>query len=268
MSSATAASRSEHDLPGLRAGMRLQMAIVRAHPDYWISCLIGPFLAIALLAVVRDAGRDDLLAAAMLAPALITMVQMSLFIAGETIEQDRWGGTLEPALAAPASFATILLGRVTAVTLIAGIGFVESWLVTWALFGEAVPIHHPFVFAVTAVATLFAMSVTALLVASVFVLARSARIFQNSLAWPLYMLGGVMVPVSVLPFWLRPASWPVFLSWSSGLLRDALDPAPVAHVLPRLSAILLLAAVTLVAALWTLGRVIDRVRYEGTVTFS
>ena len=58
----------------------------------------------------------------------------------------------------------------------------------------------------------------------------------------------------------------LFLSWSADLLRDTLQPGPIDNVLPRLAAILVLGgAAGLVGYVW-IGRMIERMRIEGTVS--
>ena len=56
------------------------------------------------------------------------------------------------------------------------------------------------------------------------------------------MLGGILVPVSVLPHWIRPLSSVVFLSWSADLLRAALRPTPMHDFAPRLGMVAFLGA--------------------------
>ena len=110
---------------------------------------------------------------------------------------------------------------------------------------------------------MFAVAGTALIMASLFVLTRSARTFQNSLSYPFYVLGGVLVPVSYLPDWLRPLSSGVFLSWSADLLRASLAPAPVHRLAFRLAMIVLLGLAGLALGRLALGRILDRLRTSG-----
>jgi len=100
------------------------------------------------------------------------------------------------------------------------------------------------------------------------VLARSARIFQNSLSYPFYVLGGVLVPVALLPGWLQPLTRVVFVSWSADLLRDSLSAAPIADPTLRLAAVLGLGATGLGAGIFLLRRVLVRVRALGTLTYA
>jgi ABC-2 type transport system permease protein len=248
-----------------RAGAQLQWALVRARPDYWMTLALSPFMAVLFLAIVRDAGRDDLVSSAVLAPALYCLVHMSLTLSGDTIANDRWYGTLELALASPSSLVTTIAGRVSAVTVLASLGIVESWLVGKLLFDVDVTVHHPVMLVAAASVTLFAATTSALLIASACVLVRSASTFQLALSFPLLVLGGILVPVDLLPSWLRSVARVTPLSWSSDLLRDALQPAAVRDPLGRLAVVVGLG----IAALGLAGRmmhsIVDRLRRAGTV---
>lgn len=252
----------------LRAGWSYQAAVVGSQPDYWMTLLTNPLLAVVFLGIVRSAGRDDLLGHAVLAPALLGMWAMSLFISGEVVSRDRDFGLLEPTLAAPSSYALLLTGRVAFVTMLSLLGFAESWLVAWMVFGVAIPIPHPAAFALTLAVSAYAMAGTALVMSALFVASTSVRRFQNSLSYPFYVLGGIMVPVALLPGWVQPLSRVVFLSWSSDLLRESLARSPVADLPLRLAAVLALGTLGFVAGRWLLGRLVDRVRRSGEVAFT
>src|SRR5581483_1280740 len=140
-------------------------------------------------------------------------------------------GTIELLVAAPASFAAVIFGRITTTTLAGVVSFGETWVIA-RLFGTTV----------TIVVTLAAMAGTAVAMASLFVLARNAVTFSNSASFPFYVLGGILVPVSLLPAWIRPVSSIVFLSWSADLLRAGLRPAPIHHFAFRLGMVGLLGA--------------------------
>jgi ABC-2 type transport system permease protein len=109
------------------------------------------------------------------------------------------------------------------------------------------------------------MAATALLMAALFVAARSARTFQNTISYPLYLLGGVFVPVALLPGWLHPISRVVFLSWSTDLMRDCLSVEPLHNYWPRLGIVAGLGLIALVDGYLILSRVIDRARAIGSV---
>ena len=250
------------------AAVLLQLRIVRSDPDYLMPLVTVPLFSITFLAIVRQAGRDDLTGYALMAPVLIALWQLSLLDSGEVIAEDRWQGVLEAVIAAPANIAVVVVARVLAVSGLSLVAFVEVWLVARLVFGVAIEIHHPLVFALTLAASVLAMSGTALIMAALFVLARSARTFQNSLSYPFYVLGGVLVPVSFLPDWLEPLSSGVFLSWSADLLRDSLAAGSVSDVPARVAMILALGAAGAAVGGVLLRLILRRVRTTGSLAYT
>ena len=249
----------------LWAGFRLQLRVIRTDPDYVMPLATVPLFTITFLAIVRHSGRDDLTGYALMAPVLIALWALALLDSGEIVEADRWFGTLEPALAAPASIPVVVLGRVLAVTTIALVSFAEVWLVARLLFGVSIAIRHPTAFVITLLATCFAVSGWAVIMAALFVLSRTPRTFQNSLSFPFYVLGGVLVPVSFLPDWLEPVSKVVFLSWSADLLRDSLERPPVDDLGARVGAVVLLGAAGFALGQLLLLHILRRARAQGSL---
>lgn len=216
---------------------------------------------------MRAAGRRDLTVYAVVAPVLITLWGMALEISGDIVDSDRGVGILESVVATPVGFPTVVSGRVLAVTVLSFVGVAETWLVARIGFGVDVQVHHPAALAATLAVTGLATAGTAVVMAAIFVLARTARTFQNTLNYPVYLLAGVIVPVSFLPEWIRPLGRALFLSWSAELLRETLSPAPMADVVPRLGLILLLGGAGLAVGLAALHVVLRRVRVLGTLGF-
>lgn len=246
----------------------VQFRSMRGNPDWYLALIVAPVHTAVFVTIFQHAGRGDLTAYGVLAPALITLWAMSLQTSGELISRERENGSLEGLLAAPGRLDAMLLGRTAAVTVISLLAFVESWTIGWLLTGEIVRIEHPGIFVATVLATATAMTGWAGVMASVFVLARSARTFQNSLSYPFYVLGGVIVPVSLLPVWLHPFSAMVFLSWSSDLLRDSLAAEPVTTPAVRVLIILALGAVGFGLARILLHRALLRVRKTGSLSYA
>jgi ABC-2 type transport system permease protein len=248
-----------------RGAFGLQARVIFSELDYLMPLVTVPMFTIVFLAIVRHAGRGDLAQAALLAPVLIALWQLSLFASGEILAEERWAGTLEPTLAAPASFPVVVLGRIVAVTAIALVSVPEVLVAGRLFFGVSLHVHHPLALVLTMLATAFAVSGTALIMAAVFVLTRSARTFQNSLSYPLYLLGGVFVPISFLPAWLRPLSAAVFLSWSGDLLRASLSAPPVHGLGFRIGMVCVLGLAGLAIGGIVLERVLRGLKSSGMV---
>jgi len=244
------------------AGARIQLSFFRAYPDALIPFFTAPMFSVIFQMIFKHAGRQDLTGYAAVAPVFIALWWMALFNSGWTITIERWNGTIEMLVAAPSSFAAVIFGRITTTTLAGVVSFGETWIVA-RLFGTTIHIEHGWAFLATIVVTLAAMAGTALAMASLFVLARNAVTFSNSASFPFYVLGGILVPVSLLPHWVRPISSIVFLSWSADLLRAGLRSTPIHDFGFRLGMVGFLGACGLGVGAWAMHVILRRVRGTG-----
>ena len=245
------------------AGFRLQLRVLRAEPDAFIPLVTAPLFALIFLSIVRQSGRPDLQADALMAPVLMTLWWIALQNAGQLITGDRWQALLEPLLATPSSLASVLLGRIVALTLFGLVSFLEVWLAGKLVFDVSIPFEHPLALAVTLVVTAFATAGTSVAFAAVFVLTRNAYTFTNSLSYPLYLLGGVFVPVAILPGFVQPISSGIFMSWSADLLRASLKPPPIDDLWQRIGVVVLLGAISFFVGRAILFHVMRRMRANG-----
>jgi ABC-2 type transport system permease protein len=250
---------------GFVAGFRLQMAFYRQYPDMLIPLLTAPLYTVIFTMVLRHGGRADLGGYAVIAPFFMSLWWFAIFQGGWVITTERWEGTVDYLVAAPAGFAWVVLGRISTMMVAGLASFAEVWLIGLVLRVD-VRVHHAALFAATLLLTAFAMTTTALLFANVFVLARSAATFSNSLSYPFYVLGGILVPVTLLPGWLQPVSSVVFLSWSARSLRDSLAPAPVHDAGLNLTMIFVLGCAALAVASALLAQILRRVRQTGELS--
>jgi ABC-2 type transport system permease protein len=205
------------------AGCRLQYAESRRQPAHLMALATTPLFTAMFLSITLHAGDRRAAVYAVIAPGLINLWFLSLDLGGESVSRERWQGTLELLFATPASLVAVVFGRVLAVAGLAGLTFLEALLVARIGFGVSLEIRHGGLLAAAVAVTLFAMAGTSTAFAGLLVLSREILLFQNSLTYPFYILGGVLVPLSLLPVWIQPFGRLVFLSWSSDLIRDAID---------------------------------------------
>lgn len=255
-------------MTALRAAFALQLGLLRAKLGHAGVLVAIPFYVLIFFSIVRSHGRTDLDSAALLAPALAGMWTLGLHFAGDIVDGDRWDGVLEAVLAAPTALFRVVLGRSVAVGLVSLLGFVEALVCGLLFFRSTLSLGHPVWFVVALLATAFASVCTCCLIAVVCVLGKSALSFKNSLIYPIYVLGGVFLPVAFLPGWLGVVARAVYLSWSSDLLRAAASTAPIADPVPALAAILGLGVGALVLGALLADIVVRRVRRTGKVLVS
>lgn len=244
------------------AGAQLEFRIVRANRDALIPLLTAPLFAVIFLTIVRSNGRYDLEADALMAPVLMTLWWLALQHAGAMISGDRWQNLLEPAIASPTGLSGVLLGRISFLMLMGLFSFVEVWGVG-LLFGVELRIEHPGTLALTLAVSAFATAGTAVAFAALFVLTRNAHMFANPLSFPFYLLGGVLVPVALLPTWIQPLSSWIYMSWCADLLRASFRSQPVDDLAYRIGMVVVIAATSFAVGRTVLAVVLRRMRSRG-----
>jgi ABC-2 type transport system permease protein len=148
------------------------------------------------------------------------------------------------------------------------LSFLEVWAVGKLVFGVSIPFEHPFELFLTLGVTALAMGALAVAIAALLVMTRNAYTFTNSTSFPLYLLGGVFVPVAILPDWIQPLSSVLFISWSSDLLRASLKTASVDDFWARLGMVVLLGAITFAVGRTILHFVLRRMRANGELSLA
>lgn len=249
-------------------GFGFQLRAMSKEPDTYQSLLAVPLVTIVLAAIVLNADRPDLVGHTVVAPTLITLWNTTLTWSGEIISEDRENGRFESLVATPASMPSLVFGRLCASTVLSLAAFVLAVLVVGLFFEQWVGIHHPLHFGMTLFCVALATAATGTALSAVFVAAPGARIVQNSLGYPLFLLGGVMVPVAFYPAPLEILGRFVFLSWGADLMRDSLSAPGVENFLPRLFLVLLLGACSYAVGRLFITRFLRTAREQGTLSHS
>ncbi len=169
----------------------------------------------------RAGAREGSLLYVALGTGLMGMWSSTLFGSGGVIQWQRWQGTLELLVGAPPRFIVSMV-PLTLSTATIGLYSVVATLV-WGrlLFGVPLHLEHPLLFAVALVATTVALGLLGLVMASTFVLYRHASAFSNLLEYPVWLVSGLLVPLSLLPGWVTPLSWLLAPTWGVRAVRDA-----------------------------------------------
>jgi ABC-type polysaccharide/polyol phosphate export permease len=193
--------------------------------------LSGFFVLISLLQPIifasiafymwRSGGRAGALLDVALGAGLMGMWSATLFGAGGAIQWQRWQGTLEVLIAAPAPFG-ITLVSLTLATASTGLYSVAATLL-WGRLLFGIPLHavHPLGFLIALPATVLSLGLLGLILASTFVLYRHGAAFSNLLEYPVWLVTGLLVPLSLLPGWTHPIAWALAPTWGVRAVRHA-----------------------------------------------
>ena len=169
----------------------------------------------------KSGGRSGTLLYAALGAGMMGVWSTTLFGSGGMIQWQRWQGTLELTIAAPAPFLLVMI-PITISAASIGLYSIAATLF-WGRVFFGVPLHfaHPWLFALALPTTLLGLGLLGLVMASTFILYRQASAFQNLLEYPVWLVTGLLVPLALLPVWVTPIAWLLAPYWGMRAIRHS-----------------------------------------------
>jgi ABC-2 type transport system permease protein len=222
------------------------------------------FATVAFFMFSAGAGGETLVYASFGA-AVMGIWSATSTSAGSAMQRERWHGTLELLVTAPTHFAFVLLPVTVAMSTVGLYSMTATLLWGRIAFGIDVPLEHPILFAVALVATVLSIGALGFLLAVSFVRYRTAWALGNMLEYPVWLVGGFLVPLTLLPGWVRPLSWALAPTWGVDAIRQAaLGGGP----LPEIALCLLLGGAYVLAGSLVLDRVLRAARRDGSLALA
>ncbi|HEY7729674.1 MAG TPA: ABC transporter permease [Gaiellaceae bacterium] len=190
---------------------------------FWVLIsVLQPLIFASIAFFMVDSGNSSgTLLYVALGAGLMGIWSSTLFGSGGAIQWQRWQGTLELLVAAPAPFIMSLLPLTVATSSIGLYSIVATLLWGRLFFGVPLDFVDPLQLAVALPVTVLSLGMLGLLLASTFVLARNANAFSNLLEYPIWLATGLLVPLTLLPAWVGPISWVLAPTWGMDAIRDA-----------------------------------------------
>ncbi|MGA7673031.1 MAG: ABC transporter permease [Nitrolancea sp.] len=198
----------------------------------------------------------------------VVLWQANLWAGGYAIEWERSQGTINALFLTPASRAAVILGY--------ALGSLTVWIVPNALLlaGVAYLIHananvsDPLAVTASFVSLIIATFALGFAVAGIFVLSRRANLLANFFQSPIYLLSGMLVPISALPASMRLLAAVFPLSAGMDALRGSLlGGAGFVDVSGDLARLLVLSAALFLFGLVMLRRVENVAKRGGELDF-
>lgn len=250
----------------LAFGWYFQFKTISRSPFEGFGQIIWPlFFATVAFLMFRSGGGQETLLYASLGAAVMGMWSATSTTGAGAMQRERWHGTLEALVASPPHFSLILLPLTLAMSTIGIYCLVATLLFGRFLFGIELTIEHPLAFAVSVVGTVLSFGALGFLFAVSFVRFRAAWAFGNLFEYPVWLIGGFLVPLVLLPEWTRPISWSLAPTWGMSAIRDsALGGDPW----PDLGMALLLGVVYFGFGILVLDRVLDAARRRAALSLT
>jgi ABC-2 type transport system permease protein len=209
-----------------------------------LTSVIQPIIFASVAYFMFQAGaRPGTLLYVALGAGMMGIWSSTLFGSGGAIQWQRWQGTLEYCIAVPPPFLLVIVPLTLATATIGLYSLSATLLWGWLFFNVPMEIAHPLAFAVALPVTVLGLGLLGLVLASTFILYRNANALSNLLEFPVWLVTGLLVSLSLLPVWVGPISWMLAPTWGINALREA---AIAGNAWPEIGMCLVLGAVYLV----------------------
>jgi ABC-2 type transport system permease protein len=223
------------------------------------------FFATSVLLMYREGGSEEALINAAVGASMLGVWSAVATTAAISLQAERRLGTLELLVGAPTSFTLLLVPMTMAMATIGLYSLVATLL--WGRFAFGIPISfaHPLLFVLAAVVTAVAVSLVGFLLAVCSVRYRSSWALGSGLEFPVWLICGFLVPLSLFPGWVRPIAWALPPTWGVAAVKGAaFGGSPWADIVLCLA----LSAVYGVIGTLIARRLVDSARLNATLALT
>ncbi|MPZ15195.1 MAG: hypothetical protein GEU73_12355 [Chloroflexi bacterium] len=236
----------------------------RAEGFRWIQRLPPAFL---IGWVAAQSGDPRVVTYVAIGVFLMQVWSQGVFDMGWSLQTERFMGTFELQFAARSPLMVVMLGKATALAVVAAQGGLASTVLVLIMARTFLSADQLAVVVPSFVLAMIALLASSFVFMPLMVLARGGGGFFEAIRPFGIVFGGFLAPVSKLPLWLQPVAWALPSSWAmGGLVASTEQPGALAAAALFWSLALGISAVYLLAAMY-LFRIIERkVLRDGTLT--
>jgi ABC-2 type transport system permease protein len=215
--------------------------------------------------LMYGAGDERALVSAAVGASVMGIWSSTSTAGAQAIQRERWQGTLELLAAAPTPFPVTIIPITLAMSTVGLYSMVATAVWGRLLFGISIDVAHPWLLLLAVVITVVAIGMFGFLFSVTVVRLRSAWTLGNMLEYPIWLICGFLVPLSLLPSWVHPIAWVLAPTWGVRAIREAtLGGSP----LPSLALAAALAATYGLTAILLSGRLLRSARRDATLALS
>jgi ABC-2 type transport system permease protein len=193
----------------------------RSSFDSFLAICWPIFFATVAFFMFRQGGKPDALIYAGLGAAVMGIWTATSVAAGSALQRERWYGTLELLVAAPTHFSLVLLPIGLATASIGVYCMAATLLWGRFVFGIDLPIDRPLLMALAIPATLLSIGALGFLIAVAFARFRYSWAIGSMTEYPIWLICGFLVPLTLLPSWVPPISWLLAPTWGMNAIRES-----------------------------------------------
>jgi ABC-2 type transport system permease protein len=143
----------------------------------------------------------------------------TLFFSSFNIEFERWTGNLENIVGSPTHLATVIIGKTLANTTMSLCSMLVGYTLATLIFDFQLTVAYPFLFLISLLLTVLALISMGLVIAPLMSTNPGATVWANALEFPMFIVGGFLFPVILLPIWTTPISYILAPFWAAQALH-------------------------------------------------
>ena len=180
-------------------------------------------LPAVFLVVAVETGRPDPGATTELVVAvmLTALWGSTVWMSGGVLRRERSYGTLARCVSGVWSPYLVLLGKSLGATVTSVGAIIVSTGVTAVALGLPLRVSDPGWIVVSLVVLVCSGTALGALVSCLFLVTRNGLVWSHALMYPVFALGGLLIPADALPEWLRWVPEVISLHWIKDCLIDA-----------------------------------------------
>jgi len=181
--------------------------------------LVQPVL-IALLAiyVLRDEAASNAIYI-VVGSGMTGLWSGLLFTSAFNIRGERWMGTLEMLVGSPAPLYVIVMGKTLANVLLSLVSMIFGYFMAALIFRFPLIVVEPLQFVISLALTVVAYVALGMVIAPFMSLNLGMERWANALEFPVYIAGGFLFPILLLPRWTNPISYALAPYWAARALH-------------------------------------------------
>ncbi|MGH7666525.1 MAG: ABC transporter permease [Candidatus Dormibacteria bacterium] len=184
--------------------------------------LVQPLIFASIAMADQQAGNRTLpLLYYALGAGIMGIWSTVVFGCGGALSWQRHQGMLEPLVMAPAPLVLVMLGITLSTATVGLYSMGATLLWGWLIFGAHIHLANPLAFVIAAVVMVIALGLLGLVMGSSFVLYRNANALSNALEYPVWLICGLVVPLSLLPGWTHYLAYLLAPTWGIESMRTA-----------------------------------------------
>ena len=233
--------------------------------DSFLAVLWPLFFGTVAFFMFQQGGNPEALIYAGLGAAVMGIWTATSMAAGTALHRERWLGTLELLVATPAHFALVILPVGLATSTIGVYCMAATILWGRLVFGIDLPIDEPLLMALAIPAALLSIGALGFLIGIAFARYRYAWALGSMTEYPMWLICGFLIPLTLLPNWVAPISWLLAPTWGMNAIRES---STGGTPLPDIAMCVLLGAAYIVVGVLLTDRVLRAARVKASLSLT